>query len=186
MKDLALESQVRGKERSGLLIVVDHFELFSSRQYQNFLYTILNGSQQHPWLVLLLSGVEVSLHFSHGSTSNHSLLQDCIQLLEKRVKSRLSTNRINFNVRMSPEQVTDAFHRFLAVCMPDEKENVFEVWNQLSKFSSRSLTTHFSSSVKTSADLWAPCYNASPPITRASGSSSSWPLCSPSGTQCSR
>uniref|UniRef100_A0A915D3D6 Origin recognition complex subunit 4 n=1 Tax=Ditylenchus dipsaci TaxID=166011 RepID=A0A915D3D6_9BILA len=78
------------------IFVIDHFEAFSTKQYQCFLYSILNGSQMNPWLVLLV-----------GTT------EDSVNLLEKRIKSRLSKIRINFNVRADPEQIHSCFFYLL-------------------------------------------------------------------------
>uniref|UniRef100_A0A183C5P8 Protein kinase domain-containing protein n=1 Tax=Globodera pallida TaxID=36090 RepID=A0A183C5P8_GLOPA len=78
-----------------LLIVVDHFEHFTLKLQQNFLYSILNGSKTRPWFVILIGTKE----------NSHSLL-------EKRVKSRLSRHKITFNVPFSlDEKIVMLFER---------------------------------------------------------------------------
>jgi len=88
------ELQISSKPK---LIVVDHFEKFNTRRDQKLLYSVLNASQTHPWFVVMVCSTE-----------------DAIDSLEKRIKSRLSKMKINFNVRFTLDQVEEAFFKFLA------------------------------------------------------------------------
>jgi len=88
------------------IVIVDHFEKFNTRRDQKLLYSVLNASQTHPWFVVMVCSTE-----------------DAIDNLEKRIKSRLSKIKINFNVRFPPDQVEEAFLKFVNCTESEDKEN---------------------------------------------------------------
>lgn len=100
LSDLGLideNSSIKKKDDKLYVIIIDHVEYFTSKKSQNFLYTLLNGTHQFSWFVIIIG-----------------ISQDCVLVppLEKRVYSRLSKSIISFNYKYTNKQMFDAFYHF--------------------------------------------------------------------------
>nr|CAD2126613.1 unnamed protein product [Meloidogyne enterolobii] len=101
-----------GESNSKILFVVDHFESFAKKNNQVFLYSLLNGCQRLPWLVILI-----------GNTENG------LSILEKRVRSRLSKIYIHFNVQLSIDDFKSGFFQLLQ-CTQITKNIIKKIENE--------------------------------------------------------
>ncbi|KAH7731664.1 Origin recognition complex subunit 4-like protein [Aphelenchoides avenae] len=78
------------------IIIIDHFEQFTRRN-QVVLYHVLNQSQNAPVFVILICE-----------------RQSCVDLLEKRVRSRLSNKKISFDVQVTLDDFCNAFFSMIS------------------------------------------------------------------------
>uniref|UniRef100_A0A914E2G1 Origin recognition complex subunit 4 n=1 Tax=Acrobeloides nanus TaxID=290746 RepID=A0A914E2G1_9BILA len=80
------------------IVVVDRFENYALKAKQQLLYRMLDASRNYPWFVICVSSRE-----------------DCMSLLEKRVRSRLSNLRIRFSYNISKDSYLEGSLQLLSI-----------------------------------------------------------------------
>ncbi|MCP9257617.1 Origin recognition complex subunit 4 [Dirofilaria immitis] len=110
-------------------VIIFNFDQFIRRGRQTLLYTLLNASRSGSVFVLCVSSRQASLTNLtaliplSGSASFYDKA-DCTELLEKRVRSRLSNSIISFTQSsMSFEDFSKAFETFLHTNVKEHEQN---------------------------------------------------------------
>ncbi|CAI4232298.1 unnamed protein product [Auanema sp. JU1783] len=94
--DATIHDLIKGKSNEKRIIIIEDADELAARSRQTLLFTILDSTRSLPWLVILMTN-----------------RQDFVTVLEKRVRSRLSSIKFICKGAQTAEEYYKAFMQFL-------------------------------------------------------------------------